>query len=150
MDNLYTLSLENTFSPNDAEFVREKLNEYNIQYFEAERHQGVSVFWRDKQGNIVAGLLGGTFWGWLHINDLWVGENLRNQGLGKALINAAEQEALRRGCKYAHLETHDFQALEFYLKQGYEVFGELDDLPAGHKKYFLKKTLDYSENIPNG
>jgi ribosomal protein S18 acetylase RimI-like enzyme len=141
MNNLYTLTLPETPSPNDAEYIRKKLNEYNLQYFEAENHQDVSVFWHDKQGNIVAGLLGVTFWGWLHINDLWVSENLRKQGLGKALMCAAEQEAVRRECKFAHLETHDFQALEFYLKQGYDVFGELDDLPAGHKKYFLKKTL---------
>lgn len=32
-----------------------------------------------------------------------------------------------------------FQALPFYQKQGYSVFGELPDMPPGHVSYFLKK-----------
>jgi hypothetical protein len=29
----------------------------------------------------------------------------------------------------------DFQAKDFYKKNGYEVFGELDNVPDGHKRY---------------
>jgi ribosomal protein S18 acetylase RimI-like enzyme len=141
MKNHYALMLSSTPLSKDAEHIREKLNEYNLLYTEAEIHHDISAFWRDENGNLIAGLLGNTFWGWLHIEDLWVSENLRNRGMGKALMDAAEKEAVRRGCKFAHLETHDFQGLEFYLKLGYQVYGELDDLPAGHKKYFLKKKL---------
>ncbi len=34
-----------------------------------------------------------------------------------------------------------FQALPFYQKLGYTVFGQLDDLPIGHQMYFLQKAL---------
>jgi hypothetical protein len=36
-----------------------------------------------------------------------------------------------------------FQAQPFYLKFGYTVFGQLDDLPAGygHHLHFLQKDL---------
>jgi hypothetical protein len=34
-----------------------------------------------------------------------------------------------------------FQAQPFYEKQGYTVFGVLEDLPDGHKRIFLKKDL---------
>jgi hypothetical protein len=44
-----------------------------------------------------------------------------------------------------HLETTSFQALDFYLKNGYEVFGQLEGKPAGHTWYYLKK-----ENIAGG
>ena len=40
-----------------------------------------------------------------------------------------------------HLDTFDFQAKDFYLKHGYEVFGVLDDCPKGHKRYYMKKVL---------
>jgi hypothetical protein len=40
------------------------------------------------------------------------------------------------------LDTMSFQALDFYLKLGYTVFGRLDDLPEGHSRIFLKKALD--------
>jgi hypothetical protein len=53
----------------------------------------------------------------------------------------AEQEALRRDCRHGHLDTMSFQALEFYKRQGYTVFGELRDLPVGYTRYFMKKAL---------
>lgn len=33
----------------------------------------------------------------------------------------------------------DFQAKEFYEKQGYEVFGQLDNCPRNHTRYYVKK-----------
>jgi len=57
------------------------------------------------------------------------------------LLEAAEQEAVKRGCRYAHVETHTFQAVDFYHKHGYIIFGELPDLPKGYTKYFLKKVF---------
>ncbi|WP_202127900.1 hypothetical protein [Clostridium sp. C2-6-12] len=38
-----------------------------------------------------------------------------------------------------HLDTFDFQAKDFYLKHGYEVFGVLDDCPMEHKRYYMKR-----------
>ncbi len=57
----------------------------------------------------------------------------------------AEQEAVKRGCRYAHLETIDFQALPFYQKLGYEIFATLQNYPPGHVRYSLTKK-DLSEN----
>ena len=50
-----------------------------------------------------------------------------------------EQYAQSKGISNYHLETTSFQALPFYQKQGYEVFGQLPDMPPGHISYFLKK-----------
>ena len=54
---------------------------------------------------------------------------------------AAEQEAVRRGCSNAFLDTLDFQAPSFYAKRGYEIFGKLANLPPGHTRYYLTKRL---------
>jgi len=35
---------------------------------------------------------------------------------------------------------------DFYLKHGYEIFGVLDNCPKGHKRYYLKKTLQESND----
>jgi hypothetical protein len=41
------------------------------------------------------------------------------------------------------LTTKAYQALGFYLKQGYEVFGELADVPMmGTTKYYLAKKIN--------
>ena len=73
---------------------------------------------------------------------MWLDESVRRQGYGRTLVTMAEQIATERGCHAAHLDTMSFQALGFYLKPGYTVFGRLDDLPEGHSRIFLKKALD--------
>jgi GNAT superfamily N-acetyltransferase len=54
---------------------------------------------------------------------------------------AAEEEARRRGCHHALLDTFDFQARSLYERLGYEVFGTLDDFPRGHQRFFMRKAL---------
>jgi GNAT superfamily N-acetyltransferase len=85
--------------------------------------------------------VGGTYWGWLYVEILWLDARARGRGLGARLMAMAEQEAQRRGCRGAHLDTMSFQALPFYERMGYTVFGVLEDLPPGHRRYFLKKKL---------
>ncbi len=58
---------------------------------------------------------------------------------GSRLLGAMEQYAQSKGITHYHLETTRFQALPFYQKQGYAVFGQLPDRPPGHISYFLKK-----------
>lgn len=90
---------------------------------------------------IVAGVLGELYWDWLHVDLLWVSEDLRGQGCGKSLLFQIEEEARKRGAKQVYLDTFSFQAPEFYIKFGYEVFGELPDFPPGHQRFFMKKQL---------
>lgn len=92
-------------------------------------------------GRIEGGVLGETYWAWLYIDLLWVEEGLRGQGYGRKLMLRAEEEARRRGAKNAYLDTFSFQALDFYRRLGYEVFGELPDFPPGERRYFMRKAL---------
>jgi hypothetical protein len=46
-----------------------------------------------------------------------------------------------QGGRHVFLDTFSFQAPGFYLKHGYEVFGELPGFPAGHTRFYLKKAL---------
>jgi GNAT superfamily N-acetyltransferase len=92
-------------------------------------------------GEIIGGLWGSTAYGFLHVDMLIVPETLRRQGLGTRVMRQAEEEAVRRGCHGAYLETFDFQARGFYEKLGYSVFGQLDNTPPGHIRFFLRKSL---------
>lgn len=56
-------------------------------------------------------------------------------------MDRIEHAAGARGANAAHLDTYDFQALGFYEKRGYRVFGQLDDYPPGHTRYFLMTTF---------
>ena len=57
------------------------------------------------------------------------------------MMKLAEEEAIRRGCVGAWLDTHSFQARPFYEKLGYTVFGVLENFPPGHTRYYLRKSL---------
>jgi GNAT superfamily N-acetyltransferase len=133
--------LEENPSETDIEFVRKGLEGFNLRHAPAADHRELILLVRDADGGLAGGLLGETYWGWLHIGILWLDEKIRGQGFGTRLLAAAEAEARRRGCHHAHLDTMSFQALPFYEKQGYRVWGELPDLPLGHRRIFLSKAL---------
>ncbi len=103
--------------------------------------QPLSVILRRERGEIVGGLLGNTNMEWFHIEILAVSEALRGQGFGTKLLQAGEEAAKKKGCRFAFLNSFSYQAPEFYKKHGYEVFGTLDNFPAGHQRIFLKKSL---------
>ena len=77
----------------------------------------------------------------MYLELLFVDEAHRNKDLATILLQRVEKEAKAMGVSLVHTDTYDFQAKDFYLKQGYEVFGVLDDCPTGHKRYYLKKVL---------
>jgi GNAT superfamily N-acetyltransferase len=64
---------------------------------------------------------------------------LRGQGLGSRLLAAAEAEAWRRDCLGVFLDTFEYQALPFYQRHGYELFGTLDGYPPGWRQYHVRK-----------
>jgi GNAT superfamily N-acetyltransferase len=103
--------------------------------------RAVQVFIRDREDRVVSGVIGHVFGGWLYVSLLWVEESLRNKGNGARLLRMIESEAVKLGCKYAHLDTYSFEARPFYEKHGYTLFATLDNYPEGHRKHFLKKTL---------
>ncbi|MDP4146453.1 MAG: GNAT family N-acetyltransferase [Bacillota bacterium] len=93
-------------------------------------------------GNIIAGINSILYcWNCLYIDVLWVKEEFRKEGYGSALLDEVEKIAKEKGCKLVHLDTFDFQAKDFYLKHGYDIFGVLDNCPLSHKRYYMKKSL---------
>ena len=90
-------------------------------------------------GEIIGGLWGGTDFTQLHVDLLFVPDTLRGSGMGRQLMRQAEEEAVRRGCLGAWLDTFSFQARGFYERLGYTVFGTIDDFPPGHSRIFMKK-----------
>jgi GNAT superfamily N-acetyltransferase len=104
-------------------------------------YQPLGLALRAPDGALFGGLYGGTMWGWLMVDGLWVAEELRGRGLGQRLLLRAEAIAAGRGCRGAWLGTFDFQARAFYMRLGYTVFAELPDFPAGRTHYHLCKRL---------
>lgn len=95
-----------------------------------------------ENGEVIAGCVAEVNqWNALHIDALWVSGEYQGRGFGSRLLKEVETIAKENGCTLSHLSTFDFQAKDFYIKHGYEVFGVLENSPEGHCRYYLKKVI---------
>lgn len=99
------------------------------------------TFARDVNEKVVGGIRATCFWNTLHIELLWLAEDYRGKGMGRQLMEAAEQFAQANNCEKAFVETTSWQARPFYEKLGYEHLATLNDRPKGHATHYLSKDL---------
>jgi len=126
----------------DEQSIRDRLDGWNVVVTGRDDWGPISIFLRDEEDRIRGGVLSEFWAGWLHVKFLWVDEECRRHGWGTKLLEAAEATARERGCGNVHLDTFSFQAgPDFYRRFGYEVFGVLEEHPAGHTHYFMRKRL---------
>ncbi|MDF5710423.1 MAG: GNAT family N-acetyltransferase [Nostoc sp. S4] len=137
----YKVSIEIQPDSQEVNFIDKQLHQFNVGKIGDYQYTPLFLFLRDSKKKIVGGLEGFIGLEWLHISTLWIAQELRGNGYGKALLLTAEQEAVNRGCLNVYVFTYSFQSPGFYQHLGYEVFGELENFPPGYCRYFLKKCL---------
>ncbi|MEG0440173.1 MAG: GNAT family N-acetyltransferase [Solibacillus sp.] len=124
--------------------IEEALYQFNLKHFPVDlrgRYEEIHLFIKDENDNVRGGLLAEVCWNWLEINMLIIDEDIRASGFGTKLLLEIEEIALERECDFIKVDTLSFQALGFYEKNGYKVFGCLDNVGRDHKHYYLKKDL---------
>jgi len=109
----------------------------------SQENEIIPLSYHIKSGDqIIAGINASMYaWNIIYVDMLFVEEAHRKGGLGSHLLEHVEREGKMRGAHLIHLETYDFQAKDFYLALGYEIFGILEDCPKGHQRFFMKKNL---------
>lgn len=117
------------------------ISQYNKEHGGPDGFQHLCFALVAADGKVAGGLIGEIYWGWLYINLLFVREDLRGQGYGHQLLEQAEEAARQRGVRHVFFDTFSFQAPQFYLAHGYRVFGELEDFPPGHTRYYMTRDL---------
>ncbi|KAB7672673.1 GNAT family N-acetyltransferase [Bacillus sp. B1-b2] len=138
------MKIDQQWNQKDSDYIRSKIVEYNMSQIPEKlksAFENVSFVVRDEQAKIVAGITGHTFWHHMHIDYLWIDESVRKSGYGTKLLTEMEQLAKEKECTFIYLDTFSFQAPEFYLKHGYEVFGKLDNFAEGVEQFFFQKRL---------
>ncbi|MEQ2877335.1 GNAT family N-acetyltransferase [Enterococcus asini] len=95
-----------------------------------------------QEERLVGGLLAKISMETAHINLLAIDETLRGQDWGTKLMAHGEEAFKKLGLKNITLTTLNYQAKGFYEKQGYQLFGELTDVPqVGMTRYYFIKRL---------
>lgn len=118
------------------------LRAHNLSRAGDPKPETIALLVRDEHSNeIIGGLYGDIFYRWLFIELLAIPEQTKGQGIGSRLMNMAEDLAHERGCVGIWLDTFDFQAPAFYEKHGFTQFGQLDDFPPEHQRFFYQKRL---------
>ena len=121
--------------------LRAALYRFNVEATGVDDGDLLVVELHDDAGERVAGLFGWTWGGTGFVDLLHVDQPHRGRGLGSRLLETAEDEVRRRGCRQMVLATHTFQAPAFYAARGYTQMGRVDDYPAGHAQLHLVKHL---------
>lgn len=104
--------------------------------------QELTVRVTDDDGELAGGLSGWTWGVGAGIAMTWVREDQRGTGTGRALLEAFEAEARRRGCDHVFVTSFTFQAPGFYERHGYRELFRWEDLPTrGAADVHLRKDL---------
>ena len=134
------IRLENTESQK-AQEIGDLIRSYNRSKREAAESEPLNLYVEDDSGQVMAGLVAETFGNWLEIEYLFVKEDLRGQGIGSQLLQQAESEAKNRNCRFAFVNTYQFQAPDFYKRHGYKEVLRLQDYPYTGQRHYYQKDL---------
>jgi len=135
------LTIETEQRSENIRLLEDRIYEHNVQVTGISDGELLAVFLRDDGQAVVGGLYGWTWGAACYIRYLYVPEPMRRQGHGRRLMGLVEAEARARGCGQIILETHDFQAPDFYRRLGFEVVGRVEDYPSGHQSFTMVKRL---------
>ena len=124
-----------------SQIIGDLIRSYNLSKREVAESEPLNLYVEDDSGELMAGLVAETFGNWLEIEYLFVKEDLRGQGIGSQLLQQAECEAKKRNCRFAFVNTYQFQAPAFYQKQGYKEVFTLKDYPYTGQRYYYQKDL---------
>ena len=124
-----------------AQEIGDLIRSYNRSKREAAESEPLNLYVEDDSGELMAGLVAETFGNWLEIEYLFVKEDLRGQGIGSQLLQRAESEAKMRNCRFAFVNTYQFQAPAFYQKHDYQEVFTLKDYPCTGQRHYYQKDL---------
>ena len=95
----------------------------------------------DERRELRAVLTADILWDWIYIDELWVSADFRGEGLGRQLMQLAEEFAKSQSLQGLWLWTQSWQAEGFYRRLGYDQFARFDNFPKGHSRVGFRKRL---------
>jgi GNAT superfamily N-acetyltransferase len=140
---LVRISIETDAAAETRKTVESGLYAYNDQFAGPMENSILTIGARDAENTIIGGLIANLQpgWKWMTVHRLWIDQAHRRAGIGRRLLQAAEEEARKSGCLHVAVDTMEFQARGFYEKLGYRVYAVQEDYPVGHRKFLLRKTF---------
>ncbi|RKE84936.1 GNAT family N-acetyltransferase [Rhizobium sp. AG855] len=99
---------------------------------------------RDSDGNLLGGLVGAHLQRWFFVKLLAVSPEARGSGIGSLLLRKAEAIARDEGLVGIYLDTFEFQAPRFYVREGYQEIGRLPKVGDAPQRIWFAKQFNSS------
>lgn len=128
-------------SLNEVAAVEHRLYEHNREAIGARYGRNLGFVIRDESGNVIGAALGHSWAGIAELRLLWIAEEHRGLGMGRALLNSFVDEARSRAVKRIWLASYDFQAPLFYERAGFVLVADIKDWPIGHTNSILCRAV---------
>lgn len=128
-------------SDDQVDDLETRLQEYDQTHLPAQTEGRVQIG-IDVDGRLVAGVdaqVSGART--LYVSTVFVDEEYRGKGLGRALMAALEERATELGTDLIRLDTYGWQGPGFYRALGYEEVGHYDTGEGGPAEHFFLKRL---------
>lgn len=138
------LQITSEINKADKQTVENALYTFNLKHFPVDlrgRYEEINLYLKDENGIVRGGILAEVCWNWLEIHTFMIDEDIRKTGFGTKLLAEIETIALEKECDFIKVDTLSFQALGFYEKNGYQVYGSIDNVGRDFEHYYLKKDL---------
>jgi ribosomal protein S18 acetylase RimI-like enzyme len=141
MNDLQFETIEGEPNETDMQVLVDGMLSYHASKGHPRKVDTYSVTIKNDEGILVGCVMVSFLWNGMEIGSLWVDESMRGQGLGQKLMTMAEDEGRKRGATFAYTNTFTWQALGFYEKLGYSLYGKLEDFPADNQLSYYRKNL---------
>lgn len=123
--------------PLEAKLALHEVRQLGYHAIEYEGY--VNIF--TSQDVLVGGLQLQRRWNVAVLYSLWVEPQLRGEGIGVILMQAAERLTRQMGASGIVLETSTLHSYEFYLKYGFEITSSIDDYIPGEQVFQMLKRI---------
>ncbi len=150
-DRLNQITISENATREEMGWLQEQLDHYRSEQTQGAYDQPgveINLVIKDREGSVVGGVSASTVLGVMHLEVLWVADELRKLGFGRDLVLGAEKLGYDQGCISAQTMTFSFQAPGFYQKIGYKLLGVYDGYAFGITESVLRKRLSAKDLVP--
>lgn len=143
--NLEINKLVQVGTGDDANYIGDEIVKFNaekVPFTNKLSFEDIDKVIKDSDGNIIAGISTILLpWTDLQINTIWASEGAMEEKLKTKLLSEIENELKEKEGHVVMYETFDDKAKDLFVKNGYEVYGILDDYDEDYKVYYMKKVF---------
>lgn len=121
-------------------FEEQRLEEFGDRLPREDEVISIAVYDKDR---VIGGVVANINYYEMEVKYLGVYETYRGLKIGSRLLDQVEKMAWERGITTVTLTTQGYQARGFYEKHGYQLFGQLDDVPRPNDvRYYMCKQFN--------